>query len=455
MPFEEDQAIFETQSLCPECLRRIPAIRFLRGNDLFMQKICPDHGRFEAILWRGEPSCDGWSWPKTPSYPAEPVTSVRDGCPFDCGLCPEHRQQTCTALLEVTQRCNLRCAFCFADSNSGLYTDPDMKKIKNWFEVLKTYSKWSNVQLSGGEPTMRDDLPEIVELGRSMGFGFIQLNSNGIRLGNDTSYVSRLKKSGLSSVFLQFDGLREDIYTKLRGENCLNIKLQALDNLRSCEIGVVLVPTIVPGVNDSDLGSIVEFALDNLDVVRGVHFQPVSFFGRHPSIPSDQDRITIPEIIRGLEAQTRGLLKIEHFKPPCCENPFCSFNGNFVLMPDSTLVPLTRRPSPGDPECLTPSAAEGASRARKFVAENWGNKGNSVCPETSGIPMGNWDILWERTVTHKLCISGMAFQDIWNIDLDRLRDCCIHVISPDGRLIPFCAYNVTSVGGRSLYRRGC
>jgi len=194
MPFEEVQAIFQTQSLCPECLKRIPAIRLARENDLFMKKTCPDHGEFEVLLWRGNPSYREWGSPKIPSHPERSVTKVVQGCPFDCGLCPDHRQQTCTALLEVTRRCNLRCAFCFADANKLSSPDPDMKTIKHWYEALLANAKPCNIQLSGGEPTLRDDLPEIIALGRSMGFGFIQVNTNGLRLANDPAYAQGLRR---------------------------------------------------------------------------------------------------------------------------------------------------------------------------------------------------------------------------------------------------------------------
>ena len=455
MTFEEAQAIFQTQSLCPECLKRIPAIRLARGNDLFMKKTCPDHGEFEVLLWSGNPSYREWGSPKIPSYPERPVTKVVQGCPFDCGLCTDHRQQTCTALLEVTQRCNLRCAFCFAAANKLSSPDPDMKTIKHWYDALLANAKPCNIQISGGEPTLRDDLPEIITLGRSMGFGFIQVNTNGLRLGNDPAYATRLKAAGLASVFLQFDGMREDIYLKLRGSACLKSKLAAIETCRRLGIGVALVPTVVRGVNDNELGSIIQFALKNLDVVRGVHFQPVSFFGRYPAIPTDIERITIPEIIRKLEAQTGGLLKMEDFKPPGCENALCSFNGSFVLMPDASVIALTNHKSVGCVKRSPENAAEGASKSRKFVAQNWsGRESKTPSDSKSDFSMGHWDILFERASTHNLCISGMAFQDVWNIDLDRLRDCCIHVMSPDGRLIPFCAYNVTSANGRSLYGRG-
>ncbi len=454
MPREDILAFAPTQSLCPECLARIPAVRFARGGDVYMKKTCPDHGEFQVVLWRGDPSYQGWMRPKVPSYPGRPATTVAKGCPFDCGLCPEHRQQTCTALLELTQRCNLHCAFCFADSDSSRTGDPGIATIRGWYESLLETQHSCNIQLSGGEPTIRDDLPDLVALGRSVGFGFIQVNTNGVRLGTEPAYVERLKKAGLASVFLQFDGTHEDIHRRLRGGAFLKQKLAAIKNCRQQEVGVVLVPTVVPGVNDHDLGSLVRFALENLDVVRGVHFQPVSYFGRYPVPPSDADRITIPEVIRKLEAQTRGLVSSQDFRPPGCENALCSFHGNFVLVPDGSLKSLA---PPNSCECRTTSSdgAEGASNARRFVAQNWSARETKPLPNVQGdFSMGQWDVLLERVSTHRLCISGMAFQDVWNIDLDRLRDCCIHVVAREKNLIPFCIFNLTNSAGRRLYAKG-
>jgi hypothetical protein len=255
-------------------------------------------------------------------------------------------------------------------------------------------------------------------------------------------------------VFLQFDGTHENIHRQLRGGVFLKPKLAAIENCRKQGLGVVLVPTVVPGANSHNLGTIVEFALKNLDVVRGVHFQPVSYFGRYPQAPSDADRITIPEVIRNLEVQTGGLVTSQAFRPPGCENALCSFHGNFVLMPDGSLKSLTAHDPCGCHDSGK-QLGEAASKTKRFVAQNWSLGEGKTPPNVQGsFSMGEWDVLLERASTHKLCISGMAFQDVWNIDLDRLRDCCIHVVGRDGRLIPFCAYNLTSSAGRSLFGRG-
>ncbi len=441
-----------TESVCPECLNRIPASRVLMGEDLYLEKECPEHGQFKTVIWRGAESFKAWVKPKTPSFPKNPTTAVKDGCPFDCGLCAEHRQHTCSVLLEVTQRCDLHCPVCFADAGTDHSADWTLTEVSAWYERLLAQGGPFNIQLSGGEPCVRDDLPEIIRLGRAYGFTFFQVNTNGLRLARDEAYLAELKAAGLSTVFLQFDGTHDAIHIQTRGRELFEKKLQVIENCEKAGVGVVLVPTLIPGVNVDDIGNILRLALAHMPTVRGVHFQPVSYFGRYPNTPADETRITIPEVLREIEAQTNGQIRAETFAPPGCENALCSFHGNFVLMPDGELKALTRHQEAacGYQPIL---AAEGAARTRAFVAANWAAP-NLITdlPVLSGPSLGEWDVFLERKRTHSFFISGMAFQDAWNLDLERLRDCCIHVASPDGRLVPFCAYNLTNREGRALYR---
>lgn len=457
------QVLSTTESVCPECLARLTAERVLIGDDVYLRKTCPTHGTFQIIIWRGQPSYADWVKPKIPAHPINPFTPIDRGCPYDCGLCADHLQTTCCVLLEVTQRCDLRCDFCFAAAGDRRVTDPDLAAIEQWYRRLLEAGGPYNIQLSGGEPTVRDDLPDIIRLGRDLGFTFFQLNTNGLRLARDGGYLKQLKDAGLSTVFLQFDGTRGEIHQELRGRDLLAPKLAVIDRCAELNLGVVLVPTLVPSVNTDDIGSLIQLALDHFPAVRGVHFQPVSYFGRYPRPPRNVDRITIPEVIRAIETQTHGRIKSTSFKPSNAENARCSFHGNFVVMPDGELKPLTQR---AKSSCCQPSdAAQGSLQAREFVAQHW------AAPEAAvellpSVPqliapqviapqpkLGGWDTFLARAKTHVFCISGMAFQDAWNLDLERLRECYIHNISPDGRLIPFCAYNLTAQDGHALYRQ--
>lgn len=438
-----------TESLCPHCLTRISATCVAEDDKIYLEKTCQEHGKFRVLLWEGEPAFTSWVRPKIPGKLKTCFTKVDRGCPFDCGLCSEHRQETCTALLEVTGRCNLNCAVCFADAGGRINNeDPDLAVIRGWYEKLLEAGGPYNIQLSGGEPTIRDDLPEIVAMGKAMGFNFIQINTNGLRLARETDYLKKLRDAGVTSVFLQFDGTNDRIYRQLRGRDLLQDKIRAIENCAEQKIGVILVPTLVPGVNVDNIGEIIRLALRYQPVVRGVHFQPISYFGRYSEFPA-KDRITIPRLIREIAVQTGGLVKIQDFRPPGCENAMCSFHGNFTFRPGEGL-----KARPATDSCCSPeNSATGAKKARNFVARNWsGLQLENTFRESNDQVTDSWNELINKLITHSFTISGMAFQDVWNIDLDRVRDCCIHVVNPEGKLIPFCAYNLTGIQGQSLYR---
>ena len=188
-------------------------------------------------------------------------------------------------------------------------------EIATTLDALRAGSGQVHVQLSGGEPTVRDDLPEIVALVRAKGFDFVQLNTNGIRIGREPAYLAALADAGLDCVFLQFDGVSDAVYRELRGRDLLAAKRLAIESASAAGIGVVLVPTLVPGVNTDEIGAIVDFAKGEMPTVRAVHFQPVSYFGRCPDTPRDEDRITLPEVMQALIEHSQGTIRLEDFNP--------------------------------------------------------------------------------------------------------------------------------------------
>ncbi len=437
------------RSVCPVCLKPISAWHETVGVNTFLVKQCLEHGMFRTIVWRGPPDFGEWNRVKLPSLPRQPFTRVEKGCPLDCGLCDAHRQHTCTAVVEVTWRCDLGCPVCFASSGKSAPPDPSPEAIGKLLDRVRKASGSCNLQLSGGEPTVRDDLSDLIRLAKSMAFPFVQLNTNGLRIGREPGYAARLAEAGLDSVFLQFDGTEDDIYAALRGRPLFDIKRAAIDALAKAGIGIVLVPTVVPSVNDHDLGAILRLAVANSPAVRGVHFQPVSYFGRYPHPPADEERITLPELMRLIEAQTDGELRVADFQPPGCEHSHCSFHANYVVTGAGTLQHVAAKGVCG---CTPRPASEGADKAKAFVRRQWAASEN-VLPMAG--PGDALDAFIARATTHALAVSAMAFQDCWTLDLERLKGCCIHEVSPDGRLIPFCAYNLTSQDGETLYRGKC
>jgi uncharacterized radical SAM superfamily Fe-S cluster-containing enzyme len=432
-----------TASLCPVCLARIPAERRAEAENTVLAKTCPEHGEFRSTVWRGKPYISGWSRPKKPVHCGTHLPAESLGCPFDCGICSGHRQQSCTVLIEVTGRCNLACSFCFASAGSPVQPDPSLEVITGWYRTAYEKSGPRNiVQISGGEATLRDDLPQIISRGRDLGFPHIQLNSNGLRLAADPDYAAELKRAGLFSVFLQFDGTQDRIYHSIRGRALLDEKLRAIEHCSAAGLGVVLVPTLVNGVNTENVGDILKLALDLAPGVRGVHFQPASHFGRHPGQPRADDRFTLPDLMRAIEEQTSGLIRTEDFSPPGCEHPHCSFHGNFLRLPDGNLQPLTGHAA----ECADDN--HGTGRAVSYVAQQWA----APAPVPGCCSTLSLDAFLENHRSNTFAVSAMAFQDVWNLDLERVQECCIHVVAPDSRMIPFCLYNLTSVAGKPLYR---
>jgi hypothetical protein len=449
------ETVSDTESLCPLCLAKIPATRETSGNDVFLVKKCPEHGEFRTIIWRGGPEFRGWKRKSRAVRTGVCQTESVSGCPFDCGICPSHRKNACTVVIEVTSRCNLRCAVCFADSGADAGPDPDLTVIGEWYRrVLETSGPDIIVQLSGGEPTVRDDLPAIIEMGRSLGFSFIQVNTNGLRIAEEKNYATVLRRAGAASVFLQFDGTEDNIYRSLRGRPLYAAKRRAIERCAENGIGVVLVPTLVPGVNTHAIGSIIKLALELSPAVRGVHFQPVGYFGRSPDAPDNNRRLTLPDVMRAIEEQTDGLMRVADFSPPGWENTLCSFHGTFLPKPGGGLQSLTGHGANG---CCSTDGGE--AHAVSFTARQWSapsssTKSDCCCTASSDSDTGieTLDGFLDRVKTRMLSVSCMAFQDVWNLDLERARDCCIHVVAPDGRMIPFCLYNLTSVRGERLYR---
>ncbi len=427
--------IRNTFSVCPVCLKRLPAEILKRKQEYYLDKTCRDHGSFSTVIWRGDnPSLEHWG-----NYvpPAEEEDEQPD-CPNECGLCQDHLQKTCCAVVEVTGRCNLSCPFCFAQSG-GESVDPTMEQLSENFRQLAG-SGSTFIQLSGGEPTVRDDLPEIVAAARAAGCEHIQLNSNGIRLGEDRAYTRALAEAGLSFVFMQFDGTEDAIYEKLRGRPLLAEKLAAIKACSEVLLGVTLVPAIVPGINDQNIGEILNFGLSKSPAVRGVHFQPVSYIGRYPRPPKNEERITLPEVLHAIERQTAGKIKIEDMVPSGCDHPRCGFHGDFVLMPDG-LIPLTPKAESG---LCCQDDGRAHIRSRSFIARRW--KRSVPDSEQECCCNKNYRDLNDfigRVKSYGFTITAMAFQDAYTLDMQRLRRCSLHVYR-NGRTIPFCARYLTA-----------
>lgn len=436
--------IGKTSSVCPVCLARIPAVKTVgEDGNIYLEKKCWEHGSFKTLIWEGDlESYIGWAAVDSNA----PVTPVRAreaerGCPNDCGLCQNHERDGCCVLLELTNRCNLSCPVCFASAGEQKPHDLPLEEIGKQYDLLMEHGGPFNIQLSGGEPTLLEDLDKIIALGKKKGFTFFQLNTNGVRIAEEVGYAEHLAKAGVSVVFLQFDGLDDEIYQTLRGAALTGTKLRAIENSKAAGLPVILVPTVAPGVNDHALGDILRFALAHAPHVRGVHIQPISYFGRC-GLEAPEKRLTIPAVLRRIEAQTEGLMKASDFGGGGAESPYCSFHASYLRKPDDSLKALPRRRS----QCCCVKSSD----ARDFVSQQWSGKA-SCCDGDSDT--ASLDAFLQKTVENTFTVSGMVFQDAYNLDLDRLRRCYICEVDTQKGMIPFCAYNLTDINGKALYRK--
>ena len=416
--------IRKTRSVCPVCLKNIPAeLDQTEDGSVLLQKTCPEHGFFSTPVWRG--NLDFLTWCRD----SQPLAQGKGThCPGNCGICPEHEIGSCCVLLEVTGRCNLRCRFCFADGGS-CQKDRDIQDLKADIRDIVSQCGHPLLQLSGGEPTLRDDLPELVAYAKQAGCSYVQVNTNGIRLAEDPSYVKSLADAGLDIVFLQFDGTNDDIYRFLRGKPLLQQKLRAIRNCSQQLIGVTLVPTVVKGVNDQNLGELVSLAQQLAPGVRGIHFQPVSYFGRYEERPDEDDRYTLDQLMADISTQAN--ISIESFQPSRCDHPLCGFHACYLLEPDGALRPLGTH-SAGKQGC--------ARDNREYVARHWRRPPPEPVPDLSREM--NFDTFLYRIRQQSLTLSAMAFQDAENLNIERLHRCSLHVYS-GGRVKPFCANYLT------------
>lgn len=496
--------IGRTESICPECLKVIPAEKTVHADGIYLEKSCSEHGGFKVLIWEGSrESYEAWGKDRKPSDQVPGTRPKEKGCPYDCGLCIRHERRGCCVLLEVTSRCNLGCPVCFAEAGGLDSRDVPVEELGRQMDYLMSHGGPFNLQISGGEPTMRNDLPKIIRMGREKGFSFFQLNTNGLRLAEEPGYAEELKEAGLSCVFLQFDGLTDQVYKVLRGRALWKIKQAAVDACERAGLGVILVPVVTPGVNEDQVGAILSYGVSRMPVVRGVHFQPISYFGRCLDAQGSY-RITIPKLLELIEEQTNGQMHRADFTGGNATNPYCTFQANYFRQEDGSLQPMIHG---------TARAYAASEQAREFVARQWagpelkeasgacccgekteetgacgcgmeteeaaggcgcGEKteetaGECCCgagPETSDegccccgedtaqmqLDTASLDEFLRNLHNNTFAVSGMLFQDACSLDLERLRRC--YILETDSRygMVPFCAYNMTSLKGKTLYR---
>jgi 7,8-dihydro-6-hydroxymethylpterin dimethyltransferase len=463
-----------TRSLCPECKRVIDAHVLLRDNQVFLRKRCPEHGLFEArVFGDAELYTQIARYNKPGTLPLAFATEVRDGCPKDCGLCPDHQQHACLGIIEVNSACNLDCPLCFANSGTHLaHTGYELTYEQVEFMLDRFIATEGNpevIQFSGGEPSLHPRILDFIALAQDKGLDYVMLNTNGIRIARDDRFVAGLARLK-PHIYLQFDGFDAETNRLIRGKpDLIDDKLRALDRLAEADVRVVLVAAIEQGVNEHEIGRIVEFGLRH-PAVFGVNFQPAFRAQRHLRPADPLKRMTIPDVLKHLEAQTQGLFKLSDFVPvPCCM-PSCNFV-TYALLDGDAVTPITRlveidqyldyiknRTMPGLNDDLlktlerlwSSSAPVGSDRAAADVARTLqGQPGNGHAPHSRSaarcsacqahLPLGQHAP--RDLARHIFMVNTRDFMDPWTFNVKNVMKCCVEFLLPDGRMIPFCSYN--------------
>ena len=442
-----------TKSICPECEKVIPAEIDKREDGVFLVKECEKHGKFEEKFWGDADSYDRYMRYSAEGYKADTTTN----CPNDCGLCAEHvTQQPFFCFLNLTSRCNANCPTCFQKD----FPEPTFEELRKMFKAVLN-AGCSSILYTGGEPTVRKDLVEVVKLARECGIRHQKLSTNGILLAEKPGLARELKESGLGIVLLSFDSLDDEIYKKMKGQPLLETKKRALENCRRAGLEVVLIPTVMKGVNDSQLGAILDFAARNSDIVKMVDFQAMFFEGRYPKV----ERITAPEIVEKIAEQTP--FRKEFFYPLTfgdtfaqlaeykrgkrlrrfAEHPLCTAFSAFYsdkgrIVPFNEFIDLARMEKEIRLFLDSPTRLNYARFAyRVLKAIDWRKKPRGfklfkLLRTFHKIP------LQFRLGENAIVVSVLNFMDRYTLDTNRLKGCTTPYILPSGKLVPFCAYNV-------------
>lgn len=437
-----------TSALCTTCLRTVSATILIKDSRVYMDKWCPAHGTERVLI---ADDADYYRlcrevYIKPPELPQRFNTEMRYGCPYDCGLCPDHMQHSCLTLIEITDNCNLRCPVCFAGSGPERTRHKPLADVIAMLDaVVANEGAPDVVQISGGEPTLHPDFFVILDAARSRPIRHLMVNTNGIRIAQDEAFAARLAeyRQGFE-VYLQFDSFEPSALKKLRGADLTRVHRDALERLNALDISTTLVVTLEKGVNDGEIGRIIDYALTQ-PCVRGVTLQPVQDAGRSEGYDARAHRLTVSEIRRRIAEQSAAFTPADIVPVPC--NPDTLAMG-YALKVDGRAVPLTRMVGPevllqGESSTIA-FEHDPALKRRIFelFATNQSPDGQAAkladllcCLPRIETPSS----LGYRDVFRVLIVQ---FMDALSLDIRALKKSCVHIAQRDGRLIPFESFNL-------------
>jgi len=440
------------RSLCAVCLRTVDAHTVVRDGAVFLNKNCPEHGLAEVLLSSDAAYyalCRGMA--HAGQRPLQTNTPVEYGCPYDCGLCAGHEQHSCLAVLEITDRCNLTCPVCFAESSPQRTQHRSLAQIEFMLDALvRNEGEPDVVQISGGEPTLHPDFFAVLDAAKRRPIKHLMLNTNGIRIADDAAFARRLSEYAPGfEIYLQFDSLKESALRDLRGADLRLVRQRALERLNALNLSTTLVVTLKKGVNDNEMGAILDFALQQ-PCVRGITFQPVQDAGRNENFDPTRDRLTLGEVRRNLIAQ-HSLFSAEDVVPVPC-HPDCIAMA-YALKLDGKAVALTRHI--GGEALLQGGGSityEKNGPLKKRVFDLFSREGSKPGPAHAlaqllcCLPAVNVPPALNYANVFRVMI--VQFLDAHNFDVRAVKRSCIHILHPDGRVIPFDTYNLFYREGR-------
>jgi uncharacterized radical SAM superfamily Fe-S cluster-containing enzyme len=435
-------------TICSVCFRKLEGKIVFENDSVFLLKRCPEHGGERVLI---ADDVDYYRrcrevFIKRPEMPQVYNTPVKWGCPYDCGLCTDHEQHSCLSLVEVTDSCNLRCPVCYASSGPERVQHRPLALIEKMFDaVVRNEGHPDVVQISGGEPTLHPQFFEIIELAKARPIQHLMINTNGVRIAQDQDFVRRLAQAKPDiEIYLQFDSFERDALLDLRGADLRSVRARALQRLNDYNLSTTLVVTLKKGLNDGEIGKIIDFALTQ-SCVRGVTLQPIQEAGRLEKFDPATDRLTLTEVRRKILEQTNVFRPEDVIPVPCHPD---SLAMAYALKIDGKVVPLT---SLIDSEVLINGARNTIVYEQDTAIRDCLFKlfATNHSPESGATSLRDLlcclprvqapDDLGYKNIFRVLIVQ---FLDAHAFDVRSVKKTCIHIVHPDGRLIPFDTYNL-------------
>jgi 7,8-dihydro-6-hydroxymethylpterin dimethyltransferase len=452
-----------SKGMCPICRELVDGARIIRDDKVYLRKQCPRDGVSEALI-SGDAAwfLKSLTYLKKSSVPLKFSTKVEDGCPKDCGLCPDHEQHSCLPIIEITNYCNLECPICIVQ-NKHNYHMTRAEFVATVDGLIEKEGFLDTINLSGGEPTMHPEFLDFLDIARrQLEISRVSISTNGLRIATDYAFCEELARRQVY-VNLQLDAMSNPSLRVLRGNGDHHaVKERALANMGKAGIRGTIVATVAKGINDDQIGAAVKLLYEH-DFILSLMFQPAAFTGyggAHFAPHNPLDVITIPDVVRACEDQTAGQLLRSDFYPLPCSHPGC-FALTYLLKTDTGFVPFPRfieldeyLETVSNRGTIRPDA-QFESALHRAIHQLWSAAGN--LPDSARIlrtlkralrlmyPEDRVLQLEERLHIGESLVKTIfihAFMDEHTFEIDRIKKCCTHYALPDGRLMPGCAYNM-------------